>query len=393
MLDVIVAGGGPIGSRAAFQLAEKGYRVAILEKRSGPGEKPCCTGIISQECVDRFSIPSSVIYRQVNSAKIFAPSGEAVKVHRPEPQASIVNRAEFDRFLALQAQLKGAKYYPDCHVDGLSIKTDRVIVDYSENDQDKQLESKAVIIASGFYSPLAKILGLGCPGYFVAGAQAEVDAGNLEEVEVYFNKKVAPGFFAWLVPTSEGKALAGLMSRRAPGQLLREWLKYLESQRKILSGNYQIRYGGIPLKPIRRTFAGRLLVIGDAAGQVKPTTGGGLYFGLICADIAATTLHNALQSGNLSSSGLSVYQRDWRRKLNSELRREYYARKIFERLNDKQINRLVSALNSTGLIESLLLDKSLSFDWHGGLMLRALRLGLLSQFRKMLHLPLTSTNR
>jgi flavin-dependent dehydrogenase len=132
--------------------------------------------------------------------------------------------------------------------------------------------------------------------------------------------------------------------------------------------------------------------VGDAAGQVKPTTGGGLYFGLICADIAATTLHNALHSGNLSSSGLSVYQRDWRRKLKSELRREYYARKIFERLNDKQINRLVSALNSTGLIESLLLDKSLSFDWHGGLMLKTLRLGLLSQFRKVLHLPLPTAH-
>ncbi len=181
-------------------------------------------------------------------------------------------------------------------VTEIILKNDRVLIEVEEKGNIRQYEAQAAVLTTGFNAPLVKRLGFGQAGDFVAGAQAEVQVNGIEEVEVYFDQKLAPGFFAWLVPTSEGRCLAGLMSRKSPGYHLREWLTNLEAQGKIIPDKYQIHYGGIPIKPLARTFGDRLLVVGDAAGQVKPTTGGGIYFGMLCADMAADTLHNAIQS-------------------------------------------------------------------------------------------------
>ncbi len=385
MLDVIVIGGGPAGSQSAYQLAALGYHVAVLEKRFAVGEKPCCTGIISRECVTNFNIPEEVIYRQSNSAKIFSPSGEFIRVYRPEPPACIINRQAFDRFLARRAQLKGVEYHPRCKAEYISPRPDSVVIGVKEEGCEYQLEAKAVILADGFTSPLVKGMGLGQPDYFVTGVQAEVEFNGIDEVEIYFDQKLAPGFFAWLAPTSNGKGLAGLMTRSSPGAYLRNWIEKLKSQTKITEGKYQIRYSGIPLKPLPRTFGDRLLIVGDAAGQVKPTTGGGIYFGLICSEIAADTLHNAFRNNDFSVKQLSLYEHNWQKRIGQELRREYFARRIYEHLSDNQINKLFSLLRTTGIVESLLQDDNFSFDRHGGLMLKVLKLGIISQTRRVFH--------
>jgi flavin-dependent dehydrogenase len=246
------------------------------------------------------------------------------------------------------------------------------------------MEARAVVLANGFNSLLAKQGGLGSPDYFTTGVQAEVESGQLDEVEVYFGQRRAPGFFAWLVPTSKGKALAGLMSRETPGLYLRKWLCELQAQGRINAGVYPIRYSGIPLKYLNRTSLDRTLVVGDAAGQVKSTTGGGLYFGLICADIVAETLHNALMADNLTAQMLSQYDRLWKQKLEPELKKEYFARKAYEHLADNQINWLFRFLESSDIVEPLLNDESILFDWHGGLLLKVLRQCALSPARKIL---------
>ncbi|MDI6814873.1 MAG: hypothetical protein QMC90_02150, partial [Dehalococcoidales bacterium] len=114
----------------------------------------------------------------------------------------------------------------------------------------------------------------------------------------------------------------------------------------------------------------RLVVVGGAAGQVKPTTGGGIYYGLLCADIAANNLHRALESGDLSARGLASYEREWRRKLRRELKIGYWARKFYERLSDRQIDWIFDIIKSNGIDEALLKAKDLSFDWHGEVVLR-----------------------
>ena len=167
----------------------------------------------------------------------------------------------------------------------------------------------------------------------------------------------------------------------------------LLAQGKIVSAEAELSYGGVPLKPLVKTFGTRLLVVGGAAGQVKPTTGGGIYFGLLCADIAASTLHQALESGDLSVRGLADYEQEWRRKLGRELAVEYYARMFYEHLNDRQIDRLFDIIESNGIAEALLKADNLSFDWHGEMVLTVLRHRAISEAIKLMKLPFTLARR
>ena len=166
----------------------------------------------------------------------------------------------------------------------------------------------AVVVAAGFAPWLLKRLGLGPFPDHAVGAQVEVAAPDITEVEVHFGD-VAPGFFAWLVPAAPPMARVGLLSREKPGRYLKEWLKTLAAAGIIASADAPISHGAVPLRPLPRTSGERLLAVGDAAGQVKPTSGGGIYYGLLAADMAAATLHRALEDNDLSARRLAGYER------------------------------------------------------------------------------------
>jgi geranylgeranyl reductase family protein len=386
--DVLVIGGGPTGSRVAFRLAGLGYSVAVVEQKTGLAEPVCCTGIISQECASAFGIEEGVIYRRANCARIFSPSGKQIYLWRPEPQACIVNRTAFNVALAHRAESMGAEYVLGGRVGDIEVGRDRVRLVVTGREDNGLLEAKVVVVATGFASKLTEKLGLGGFRDFVMGAQAEVETVGIEEIEIYLGQEVAPGFFAWLVPTSPSRALAGLLSRKSPGLYLKKFLAFLLAQGKIASADVKPRYGGIALKPLARTCGDRILVVGTAAGQVKPTTGGGIYYGLLCADAAADTLHQALQSGNLFSRGLMSYERSWKRKLVQDLRVGYWARQFYEHLSDNRIDGIFDIIQSNGIVEAFLQDENLSFDWHGRAVLRVVGHRALSRVIETMRIPL-----
>ena len=387
MYDVIVVGGGPVGSYVAYKLAGMGYDVAVLEQKEKLGGRVCCAGIISQECVNAFAIDDGVVLRRVSSAKLFSPSGRSLRLWRQETQACIVDRAAFDISIANRAQGKGVQYMLNSLVRNIKVGDDEVRVGAVRQGEGLNLEARAVVIASGFGSRLVEGLGLGKIGNFAMGTQAEVETIGVDEVEVYFGQEVAPGFFAWLVPTSPSKALVGLLSRRSPGLYLKKLISSLLAQGKIVSDEAELSYRGISLKPPARTYNRRLVVVGDAAGQVKPTTGGGIYYGLLCADIAANNLHRALENNDLSAKSLASYERDWKKKLGRELKICYYARKYYERLSDKHIDRIFDIIKSSGIDAALLKADDLSFDWHGEVILRLLGHRVLSKAIEVMKIP------
>jgi digeranylgeranylglycerophospholipid reductase len=363
MYDVIIAGGGPAGSRVAYCLAAKGHKVLVLEKKSRPGKKSACTGIVSQECAGAYDIEDSVILRKANSATLFSPSGKRLYL-REGPQACILDRAAFDSAMAERAQKAGAEYSFNSRVTDIIVEKNQVAVVVDYRGKVESIAGRAAVIAGGFSPGLLGRLGLGFFKDFAIGAQGEVEAPGLEEVEVYFGE-MAPGFFAWLVPVAPPLARAGLISRENPGAYLKKWLSDLTIQGKIASAEARISYGGIPLKPISRSYGERMVVVGDAAGQVKPTTGGGIYYGLLSADIAAATLDQALGDDDLSARRLARYERAWRKRLGRELRTGYWARRLFERLTNRQIDRLFKMVKDGGIDEALLKSRDISFDWHG----------------------------
>ncbi len=209
-----MVGAGPVGSFLAYRLAKFGYKVVVFERRPRVGDAVCCTGIIGKECFDRFPVAGDAIVGQASSAKFFAPSGRYLRLCKETVQAYVVDRAAFDCALVRKAQEKGVDYHLSAKVEDITQAGNCVRARVESRGRAGSFEGRVAIISSGFGASLPQKLGLGKISDFVLGAQAEVEIERLDEVEVYFGQEIAPGFFAWLVPTLPGKALAGLLSRR-----------------------------------------------------------------------------------------------------------------------------------------------------------------------------------
>lgn len=371
MYDVIIVGAGPSGSYTASKLAGLGYKVIVLEQKEEAGENVCCTGIIGVECFNAFNLDAAIL-REASSAKFFAPSSEFIRLYRDHPQAYIVDRASLDKSLKERAQECGADYLFSASVIAITPEPDRVSVVVDYGGEQRIFSARTVVLACGFGSKFPEELGLGRINDFVFGAQAEVDTIDIDEVEVYFDQKLFPGFFGWLVPTSANKGLAGLLVRREPASRLNNLLSRLQSQEKITSA-HAARFGAIPMEFLPRTCGDRIAVIGDAAGQVKPTTGGGIYYGLLCADIAVETIHQAFLADDFSTTKLSAYDKQWRARLVPELKAGYRARRLYQRLSNRRIDRLFRLARDNDIPRFVAEWQDFSFDWHGPLISRMLR--------------------
>ncbi len=275
--------------------------------------------------------------------------------------------------MSRQAQKAGAEYLCGNQVTGIDIQSGGVIVRASGSGRDTVIKAEVVADASGFGSGIGEKLGAGKAGDFVMGAQASVATNGISEIEVYFDRKIAPGFFGWLVPISDKEALVGLLSRHNAKGNLRILMEKLTEQKKIKPEPAEISVRGIPLKPLARTYGKRFIIVGSAAGQVKPLTGGGIYYGLLCAAMASETLHSALEENNFSAGYLAGYERAWRQKLGRELRRSYRAKQVFERLTNWQLDKAFDIAKKTGLVDSLLENPAVSFDWHGDAAVRLVK--------------------
>ena len=168
---------------------------------------------------------------------------------------------------------------------------------------------------------------------------------------------------------------------------MRKLISSLREQGKVISEEVEPDYRGITLKPLKRTYGKRVMVVGDAAGQVKPTTGGGIYFGLLSAEIAAKHLKQALEDNDLSPKRLAGYEREWKKKLGQELKICYWARRFYEKLSDRKIDQIFDIITANGIDEALLKADSLSFDWHGRTIIKLARQKAMSRFFNIIRLP------
>ena len=373
MFDVVVIGAGITGSYTARELARLGHSVAVVERHPEPGYKTSCTGIISRACLDMLPGSSSAIQREARSATVFSPAGNHVRIEREGTQAYILDRPSLDRLVAEQAAQMGVEYFFSTPATSLRSGDRGVHIKAEQGSRPLELSARACVIACGTAPGLIKQIGLGSIREFAHGAQAEVTCRNTDEVEVYSGKHMAPGFFAWLAPTVPGKAKAGLLSNRNPGRAIASFLEYLESRGKILPATQGITYGSIPLKPLARTYSQRTLIVGDAAGQAKPTTGGGIYFGLLCAETAVRTLDESLKADDLSGKRLALYQKRWHKILKHELAIDYWAHRFYQSLTDKQVEHIFQVILRHGIHESLLTSPDITFDWHGKVILDAIK--------------------
>lgn len=373
LYDVIVIGAGPAGNLAAHRLASGGHSVAVLDWRRDIGDK-LCTGIIGRECKQAFPPAEHHIYRETASATVVAPSGRTFGLRKSSPQAYIIDRVAYVAGFAEKAQAAGAEYILGAKVNSIDIGPDGVAVTTSTNDHSQAFRARAIVLASGFGSPLVRMAGVDIPvgGAFMTGSQAEATVDGLEETRVYLGSRVAPGSFGWVVPIDESRALVGLVTRQKLNGHMSDFVSALRTEGVIGDVVESPQRWGIPVRPLSRTYGNRVLVTGDAAGLAKPTTGGGIYYALLSGDLAASTLDEALSEDNLSAKRLKAYERSWKSMLGRELRIGYFARLIYEALGDRQIDFLLKEMMSDRVRPELLESDEVSFDWHSGFIKRAL---------------------
>jgi digeranylgeranylglycerophospholipid reductase len=364
MYDIAIAGGGCTGNYLALVLSELGFKVIVIEQKSNAGLNICCTGIVSAECYELISNRINLKASVLNKAHIVAPYSHTLDIQSNSDIAYIIERTELEKSLATGAINNGATIIYSTTVKNITTTTDRVYIDTSKSGKHEQFESRIAVITTGYGSRLPLSAGLGNIDRYIIGAQTEIETLNCNGLEIYLDKNIAPAGFAWLVPTWNNMGFAGLLCQSSPVLYMDRFLQQLKARGAIASGEYVASAQPIPVKPLNNTFSERILIVGEAAGQVKPLTGGGIYYGVICADIAIEVIKDAFQSSDFSRQLLSVYQHRWHKLLIKELNTSYQLRAFWEKLNNKTIGTIFGIAEKFNIEERINNTQNIYFDWH-----------------------------
>jgi geranylgeranyl reductase family protein len=373
MLDVAIIGGGPGGLFAAIRLARAGFSVSVLEEHITPGEPVHCTGILAAEAYTEFELPDTSILNELTSLRLFSPGGKIVSYTTDTVQAVVVDRKHFDQTMSVQARNAGVQLVQAYNVQDIRSTGDSICIGGTGLPS---IHSRACILACGANYKLQRKLGIGLPPMFLRTAQIELPVREPQpSVEIHFGMDIAPHGFAWAVPVrrpSGHYARIGLMCERSS---LAYFDRFLERIRDRWALEYDAkqkpRLKVLPMAPIRRTYLDRILVIGDAAGIVKPTTGGGIYYSVLSASLAADVLCSALKKNDLRAAFLRKYEQNWRARLDDELTAQIKLRKLAESLTDEDVERLFDLAQSDGIIP--LIRSTACFNRHRELILALLK--------------------
>lgn len=361
MYDAVVVGGGPAGLYAGWKLARAGFRVALFEEHPTSGRPVHCTGVLAADAFDEFGLPDDSVLNQLRTVQFHAPSGAVIEYATPTVEAVVIDRVQFDRRLAERASLAGVEMSYGERVTGVDVQPGGVRV----TTPSASIDARVCVLACGANYAVQRKLRLGMPRLLLHSAQAEVAASRVGDVEVYFGERVAPHGFAWVVPVQRERPYVriGVMCAQHADRHFDRLLELIGPRWGVdAAARCQPRQKILPLGPIERTFADRVVVLGDAAGIVKPTTGGGIYYSLLTASLACETLATALAGGDTSAAVLAEYQVQWRKRLGAELRWQLFLRRIAQRLTDEEIDGLFALARTDGLMP--LVRRTAAFNRH-----------------------------
>ena len=372
MYDVIVVGGGPVGGYTACQLADQGFEVSLFEEDDEVGKDVICTGVIGTEAFKQFNLPRTAILSRIKSIIFFSPSFLTFDYTPSDAFAYVVDRHIFDSKILELAREKGVEVHLGKQVRRIKINENLAEVEIGNEDSSQTVQTRILVLATGIKYQLHKSLGLRPPPAFLQGVQVETEVKDLSSTEIYLGSEVSPGSFAWVVPLNHQRARIGLLTEKRGTFYLNNFLKSRFKDR-INEQDPKIFQKSIAHGPVQRSVSDRVLVVGEAAGQVKTTTGGGIYYGLLCSEIAAEVLKQSFHKGDLSFRQLVKYENLWRSKLGKELRVGKLARKIMGKLSDPQIEKVFKFLQKKAKVKELM-ERKVKFDYHSDLISFGLKL-------------------
>lgn len=377
--DAIVIGAGPAGLLSASEIAKRGYDVRVVEEHKVIGEPDHCAGLLSTSGLKRLGmrVPENIIQNTVSGAIIYSPSGHSIKIERGKREAKVIDRRKFDAWLANKAMDSGAIITLDTRVSELFFQDNHIHGIRTKSDEIMELRAKVFVIAEGSRCRLSGSIGLPVvkrsskyPAYQYEVSQADIDD---EFVEMFYGQNIAPGFFAWIIPLGEGRARVGIAARNKSKIRLDALIQHHKIISKRLHGARIDRsLGGIVLVglPIIRMTNRNALAVGDTAGIVKATTGGGVILGGITARLAGMIVADALSEEDMFAK---INQYDYRCKslVLRELRTMYLAQKALSSLSDRGLDTVVKDVGELGLLD--VVKNEGDMDFQGRVIQRIMR--------------------
>ncbi|MFH1314618.1 MAG: NAD(P)/FAD-dependent oxidoreductase [Candidatus Eisenbacteria bacterium] len=369
--DIIVIGGGPVGSYTAYQLADLGYDVGLFERDIEVGKDVICTGIVGMDAFDKFDLPRDAILHEMESVTFLSPSHLALDYAAPDAFACVIDRTRFDKGILQMAVDSGADVHLGKRVREVDIDKDFAKIETTNGDGMTEARAKVIVVATGVNYNLHRRLGLDLPPSFLLAMQTEAEIKDLDMTEVYLNS-LPQGSFAWVVPSNGTTARIGALTRSGGLGPLKTFI-----EERLDNGNHD-EPPEISCKPIahgmpERSVNDRVIAVGEAAGQVKTTTGGGIFYGLMCSEIAVHVLSQAIQQGDLSRARLVEYEKLWNSAIGDELELGCQARKFASSLSRQQLDSIFEFIQRHKTIRRLI-KRRINFDHHCDLLSLGMRL-------------------
>ena len=345
--DVVVAGGSVAGLLSAREISSKGFSVLVIEEDYEIGTPEHCGGLVSIAGLQKLGIiPFRKTFdHMIESAEIIAPNGKRFTINSKKQKVIEISRRELDKQIAFQAQKNGAV---------IKVRTSfQEITDTGIRTNEEKIDCKIFVDARGVSSLIHKDrTGI------LSSAQYEIYADWIKKgkVEVIFDQKKYPGFFAWIIPSNEGKGKVGVAGK---GINVAETLDGILKEKGEFSTIRKI-FAPIWIKgPIEKFVEGKTVIVGDAAGQAKPTTAGGIYTSGMGGVYAGQAISKFLKTNKMSD--LENYQKKWTEQFGKEFEKQLFARKMLERLDNQTINKLFESI--TPEITNEISEKD-DFDFH-----------------------------
>lgn len=334
--EVVVIGGGPVGSTFAAQTAS--LTTIVVEEHAQIGTPVQCTGLVHPRVVEMGQAQDTVL-NTINGFRLSFPGGRTMEVRSDETKAVVIDRRLFDRHCAKRAEMEGADILTDREFVSYRREGRRLSLTLNGPEGLETITTDLLVGADGYKSRVGEQAGIGPAKEQVRGIQVELDMRMEEQsmVEILVGRNVAPGFFAWILPCGDVTRVGlGVSQENEPPV---HYLNALLKKRGLEDIRRKETISGIiPIGPPRRTYAESVLVVGDAAAQTKPLSGGGLYTGMRAAKWAAITAVDAVTEKDLSAKRLSDYDDRWRADIGRELERGLMIRKVFTGLTDKKLD-------------------------------------------------------
>lgn len=357
MHDITIIGGGPAGCRLAMLLA-KSRNVLVIEEHGTAGRPLQCAGLVSPRTIDPVTKKSALV--EIKDFKLHSPGGRTIELHSKKAEGVVIDRSVFDLALADKAADNGAEFIYAAKATDLEEAQDRVTVACRSERRQIGIDSSLLIGADGPRSIVRSRITKKTVDILYRGAQFEgLDASSDDgTVEMWIGNKVAPGFFAWKIPTGDSVRV-GLCSssEAAPMSLLKTFAKTNFPELKV----EEKQVGLIPVGPVGKLSKGRLALIGDAGGQTKPITGGGVYLGKRAAEILAESIGEL----GLTQDALCRYERSYGDEFGSQISRAWLIRKVINRLTDKKMDRVVEIFSEKPALS--VLERSGDIDNPAGI--------------------------